>query len=139
MFQEKQRGGCLGCCFRCHRGWISGVSCLSGRRCRHRRLGSVLPCLPPAVFHNGIVRKLIPGDSAACFNKANDPLCVGICLRDLIQGVSEKYVSAAMVVSTRSATTLGRANTPYWVRMAIVFPEMSMPKPGENARKNWQR
>ena len=36
-------------------------------------------------FHNGIVRKLIPGDSAALFDKPHDSLCVGISLRDLIQ------------------------------------------------------
>ena len=37
-------------------------------------------------FHNGIVRKLIPGDSAAFFDKTDDPLCIGIRLRNLIQG-----------------------------------------------------
>ena len=29
-------------------------------------------------FYNGIVRKLIPGDAAALFHKADDPLRVGI-------------------------------------------------------------
>lgn len=36
-------------------------------------------------FYNGIVRKLIPGDSAALFNKTNNSFCIGIRLRDLIQ------------------------------------------------------
>ena len=35
-------------------------------------------------FYNGIVRKLIPGNSATLFDKADDSLCVGIRLRDLI-------------------------------------------------------
>ena len=34
-------------------------------------------------FYNGIVGKLIPGDSAALFHKTDAPLCVGICLGDL--------------------------------------------------------
>ena len=35
-------------------------------------------------FYDGIVRKLIPGDSAALFHKTNDVFCVGIGLRDLV-------------------------------------------------------
>ena len=42
-------------------------------------------------LHNGIVRKLIPGDSAAFFYKTDDSLRVGICLRDLIQGLLYKF------------------------------------------------
>ncbi len=34
--------------------------------------------------YDGIVRKLIPGDSSTLFHKTNDSLCVGTCLRDLI-------------------------------------------------------
>ena len=37
------------------------------------------------LFHNRIVRKLIPGDSAALFYKSDDSLRIGICLWDLIQ------------------------------------------------------
>ena len=48
-FREKQRGGCRGCCFLCHRGWISGIRYLPGGRCRHRRSGLVLPYPQPAV------------------------------------------------------------------------------------------
>ena len=47
-------------------------------------------------FYNGIVRKLIPGDSATLFYKTNDPLCVGICLRNLIQGLLYKFLSVHM-------------------------------------------
>ena len=35
-------------------------------------------------LHNGIVGKLISGDPAAFFYKSDDPLCVGIRLRNLI-------------------------------------------------------
>ena len=38
-------------------------------------------------FYNGIVRKLIPGDPAAFFYQTDNPLCVGIGLGDLIQGL----------------------------------------------------
>ena len=43
-------------------------------------------------FHNGIIGKLIPGDPAALFHKSDDPLCVGIGLRDLIQGVFDEIL-----------------------------------------------
>ena len=42
-------------------------------------------------FYNGIVRKLISGDPAALFHKSDDSLCVGICLRNLIQGLLYKF------------------------------------------------
>ena len=44
-------------------------------------------------FHNGIIGKLIPSDSAALFHEADDPLCVGIGLRNLIQGLLDKLLS----------------------------------------------
>ena len=42
-------------------------------------------------FNDRIVGKLISGDSAALFYKTDDPLCVGICLRNLIQGLLYKF------------------------------------------------
>ena len=36
-------------------------------------------------FYDGIIGELIPGDSAALFDKTDDPFGVGIRLRDLIQ------------------------------------------------------
>jgi len=47
-------------------------------------------------FHNGIVGKMIPGDSATLFYQTDDPLCVGICLRNLIQGLFYKFLSVHM-------------------------------------------
>ena len=44
------------------------------------------------LFHNGIVGKLIPGDSAALFHKTNDSLCVGIRLRNLIQCIFDEIM-----------------------------------------------
>ena len=44
-------------------------------------------------FNNGIVRKLIPGDSAACLYESDDPFCVGIGARNLIQGLLYKFIS----------------------------------------------
>ena len=38
----------------------------------------------PLFSYKGIIGKLIPGDSAALFHKANDVFCVGIGLRDLV-------------------------------------------------------
>ena len=38
-------------------------------------------------FYNRIIRKLIPGDPAALFYKTDDPFCISICLRNLIQCV----------------------------------------------------
>ena len=43
-------------------------------------------------LYNGIVRKLIPGDPAALFHKSDDPLCVGISLWNLIQGLLYKFL-----------------------------------------------
>ena len=42
-------------------------------------------------FNDRIVGKLIPGDSTALFHKTDDSLCVGICLRNLIQGLLHKF------------------------------------------------
>ena len=47
-------------------------------------------------LHNGIVGKLIACDSATLFYKADDSLCVGICLRNLIQGLLYKFLSVHM-------------------------------------------
>ena len=44
-------------------------------------------------LNNGIIGKLIPGDSAAFFYKSDDSLCVGICMGNLIQGLLYKFVS----------------------------------------------
>ena len=44
-------------------------------------------------FHNGIVGKLLPGVPAALFHQTDDPLCIGIGLRDLIQGLLYKFFS----------------------------------------------
>ena len=44
-------------------------------------------------FHNGIVRKLIPGDPATFLDQSDDPFCVGIRLGDLIQGLLYKLFS----------------------------------------------
>ena len=35
-------------------------------------------------FYNGIIRKLIPGNSATLFHEADDSLGIGICVRDLV-------------------------------------------------------
>ena len=43
-------------------------------------------------FHNRIVGKLIPGDSAALFNKTNNSFCVGIRLRDLVQCIFDEIM-----------------------------------------------
>ena len=43
-------------------------------------------------FYNGIVGKLIPSDPAALFHKSDDSLCVGICLRDLIQCIFDEIM-----------------------------------------------
>lgn len=43
-------------------------------------------------FHNRVVRKLIPSNPAAFLNKPDDPLGVGIGLRNLIQGVFDEIV-----------------------------------------------
>ena len=49
-------------------------------------------------FHNGIVGKLIPSDLAAFVDKTDDPLCVGICLRNLIQGLLHKFLPKIVFV-----------------------------------------
>ena len=49
-------------------------------------------------FHNGIVGKLIPGDSAAFFHKTDDPLGIGIRLRNLIQGLFCKFLPKVVIV-----------------------------------------
>lgn len=42
-------------------------------------------------FHNGIVGKLVPGDSAAFFHEPNDPFCVCARLGNLIQDLLYKF------------------------------------------------
>ena len=49
-------------------------------------------------FYNGIVRELIPGDSAAFLYKAYDPLCIGIGARNLIQRLLYKFISVHISV-----------------------------------------
>ncbi len=44
-------------------------------------------------LYDGIVGELIPGNSATLFDKPGDPLCVGICMGNLIQGLLYKFVS----------------------------------------------
>lgn len=44
-------------------------------------------------FHNGIIGKLISGDSAALFYKSNNALCIGTGLRNLIQCLLYKLVN----------------------------------------------
>ena len=44
-------------------------------------------------FHNRIVGELIASDSASLFYKTNNSLCVGIRLRDLVQGLLNKFIS----------------------------------------------
>ena len=44
------------------------------------------------LLDDGIVGKLIPGDSATLFHKTNDPLCVAICVRDLIQCIFDEIL-----------------------------------------------
>ena len=50
-------------------------------------------------FYNGIVRKLIAGNPAAFFYKADNPLCVGICLGNLIQRLLYKFLSVHIHLS----------------------------------------
>ena len=42
-------------------------------------------------FNDGIVGKLISGDPAVFFHKPDDPFCISIGLRDLIQGLLYKF------------------------------------------------
>ena len=44
-------------------------------------------------FHDGIVGKLIAGDPAALFDEADDALCVGVCLGDLVEGLLREILS----------------------------------------------
>ena len=44
----------------------------------------------PLFFNKRIVGKLISGDSAAFFYQADDPLGIGICLRELIQCIFDE-------------------------------------------------
>lgn len=44
-------------------------------------------------FHNGVVGKLIPGDSAALFHKPDDVFRISIGLWNLIQGLLCKFLS----------------------------------------------
>ena len=48
--------------------------------------------------YDGIVGKLIPGDSAALFQKADNPLCIGIRLWNLIQGLFYKFLPKVVIV-----------------------------------------
>ena len=43
-------------------------------------------------FHNGVIGKLIPGDSATIFHKTDDLLCGGICLGNLIQCILDEIM-----------------------------------------------
>ena len=43
-------------------------------------------------LYNGIIRKLIPSDSAALFYKTDDPLGIGIRLRDLVQCIFDEVM-----------------------------------------------
>ena len=43
-------------------------------------------------FYNGIIGKLIPGDSSAPFHESNDPFGIGIHLRDLIQCIFDEIM-----------------------------------------------
>ena len=49
-------------------------------------------------LNDGVVGKLIPGDPAAFFYKTDDPLGVGIRLRDLIQGLLCKFLPKVVIV-----------------------------------------
>ena len=49
-------------------------------------------------FCNRIIRKLIPGDPAAFFHKTYYPLCVGISLGNLIQGLFCKFLPKVVFV-----------------------------------------
>ena len=49
-------------------------------------------------FYNGMIGKLIPGDSAAFFYKTDDPLGVGVRLRNLIQGLLYKFLPKVVIV-----------------------------------------
>ena len=42
-------------------------------------------------LYNGIVGKLVPGDSAAFFHEPNNPLCVGLRLWNLTQDLLYKF------------------------------------------------
>ena len=48
-------------------------------------------------LHNGIIRKLIPGDSAAYLYEANDPFRINTCLRNLIQGLLYEFFPMYLV------------------------------------------
>lgn len=43
-------------------------------------------------FNDGIVGKPIPGDPTALFHESDDPLGIGICLRNLIQCIFDEIV-----------------------------------------------
>ena len=49
-------------------------------------------------LNDGIVGKLIPGDPAAFFHKSDDPLGIGICMGNLIQGLFSKLLPKVVIV-----------------------------------------
>ena len=50
------------------------------------------------LLYSGIIGKLIPGDSATLFHKPDDPLCIGISLRDLIQCIFDEIMIFHLVL-----------------------------------------
>lgn len=44
-------------------------------------------------FNDGIVGKPIPGDPTALFHESDDPLGIGICLRNLIQCIFDEIIT----------------------------------------------
>ena len=50
-------------------------------------------------FNDRIVRKLVPGNFAALLHKPDDPLGIGICLGNLIQGLLYKVLSVHLSIT----------------------------------------
>ena len=42
--------------------------------------------------HNGVITKWTPSDPATFLYKPHDPLCIGICLRDLVQCIFDEIM-----------------------------------------------
>lgn len=53
-------------------------------------------------LYNGIVGKLIPGDSSTLFDKPDNPLCIGISLRDLVQCIFNEIMICHFSLFTKT-------------------------------------
>ena len=75
---------------------VFGISTVGDADTGNLTLLSHIYCL--LFFNDRIVGKLIPGDSAALFYKTDDPFCVGIGARNLIQSLLCKLLSKVVIL-----------------------------------------